>query len=135
MHVDGSCHCGKIAFEAEVDPATVAVCHCADCQNLTGSAFRANVPAPAATFRILRGEPKTYVKTADSGARRAHAFCPDCGTPIYATAAEGERTSYSLRIGTLDQRRDLGAPRRQIWRASGLAWSTDLSGVPSSDRQ
>ena len=122
MHVDGSCHCGKIAFEAEVDPATVAVCHCADCQNLTGSAFRANVPAPAATFRILRGEPKTYVKTADSGARRAHAFCPDCGTPIYATAAEGERTSYSLRIGTLDQRRPsnlVSAMPRQRTRSRG----------------
>ena len=135
MHVDGTCHCGKIAFEAEVDPAAVAVCHCADCQKLTGSAFRANVPAPAATFRIIRGEPKTYVKTADSGARRAHAFCPDCGTPIYATAAEGERTSYSLRIGTLNQRHELRPPRRQIWRRSALAWSTDLTGVESREGQ
>src|SRR6516225_7461265 len=107
MRVRGSCHCGRIAFEAEVEPGSVAVCHCADCQKLTGSAFRANIAAPAASFRMLSGEPRIYVKTADSGARRGHAFCGDCGTPIYATAAEGQRTSYSLRIGTLDQRHAL----------------------------
>ena len=135
MRVDGSCHCGKIAFTAEVDPAAVAVCHCADCQKLTGSAFRANVPAPAATFRSVRGEPKVYVKTADSGARRAHAFCPDCGTPIFATAAEGERTSYSLRIGTLDQRHALAPPQRQIWMASALPWARNLLGAPARERQ
>jgi hypothetical protein len=135
MRVSGACHCGRIAFEAEVEPGSVAVCHCTDCQKLTGSAFRANIPAPAATFRLLRGEPRIYVKTADSGARRAHAFCADCGTPIYATAAQGERTSYSLRIGTLDERRALGAPARQIWRASGLSWSTDLRDVAARDGQ
>jgi hypothetical protein len=135
MRVDGSCHCGQIAFTAEIDPGSVGVCHCADCQKLTGSAFRANVPAPAGTFRILRGEPKVYVKTADSGTRRAHAFCPDCGTPIYATAAEGERTSYSLRIGTLNQRHALGPPQRHIWTASALPWAKNLLGVQGRERQ
>jgi len=27
MHVDGSCFCGYLAFEAEIDPATVELCH------------------------------------------------------------------------------------------------------------
>jgi hypothetical protein len=27
MKIDGRCHCGNITFEAEVDPATVAICH------------------------------------------------------------------------------------------------------------
>ena len=44
MKVEGACHCGRIAFEAEIDPARVSVCHCADCQTLTGSAFRLAVP-------------------------------------------------------------------------------------------
>jgi hypothetical protein len=43
MKVTGRCHCGQISFEAEVDPATVRVCHCTDCQTLTGTAFRTNV--------------------------------------------------------------------------------------------
>ena len=63
MKVEGRCHCGNISYDAEVDPAKVTICHCTDCQTLSGSAYRASVPAPAATFK-LRGSPKTYVKTA-----------------------------------------------------------------------
>jgi hypothetical protein len=45
--IDGHCHCGEIAFEAEVDPDALMICHCTDCQMITGSAFRANIAAPA----------------------------------------------------------------------------------------
>ncbi len=86
MKVEGRCHCGRITYEAIVDPAKVSICHCTDCQMLTGSAYRASVPAPRDTFVLRSGQPKVYVKTADSGTRRAHAFCPDCGTPVYSSA-------------------------------------------------
>ena len=52
MKVDGGCHCGFITFEAEVDPADVGVCHCTDCQSLSGTAFTAYVFAPRAGFRL-----------------------------------------------------------------------------------
>jgi hypothetical protein len=32
MQLTGGCHCGHITYEAEVDPETVRVCHCTDCQ-------------------------------------------------------------------------------------------------------
>jgi hypothetical protein len=128
LAVTGGCHCGRIRFEAEVDPERVTLCHCTDCQRLSGGPYRATVPAPTGSFRLLTGEPATYIKTAESGAKRRHAFCGACGTPIYATAMEDAQT-YSLRIGTLDQRRGL-TPRRQIWRGSALAWCDDLSGIP-----
>lgn len=134
MNVTGSCHCGAIAYEAEVTPGTVGVCHCGDCQRLTGSAFRANIPAPAAGFRMLRGTPKVYVKTADSGARRARAFCGDCGGPVYASALENP-PSYSLRVGALDQRAELGPPARQIWTKRRLPWVCLLDEVPALDGQ
>jgi hypothetical protein len=132
VKVDGRCHCGRIRFEAEVDPEAVGVCHCSDCQTLTGSTFRANVQAPAESF-VLHGEPRIYLKTADSGRQRAHAFCPDCGTPIYA-AAPKDTPTYSLRIGTLRQRREFGTPKRQIWCDSAVPWAV-LGGVPKLDRQ
>ncbi len=133
MKIDGHCHCGRIAFEAEVDPETVGICHCTDCQTLTGSAFRANIPARAEQFRLLRGEPRVYFKTADSGARRAHAFCPDCGTPIYSAAPE-DPPSYSLRVGTIRQRTAF-KPRRQTWCQSALPWVMALEAVAKLDRQ
>jgi hypothetical protein len=36
MKVTGGCHCGHITYEAEVDPMTVRVCHCTDCQKADG---------------------------------------------------------------------------------------------------
>lgn len=124
MQVDGSCHCGEIAFRAEVDPNSLTVCHCTDCQMMSGSAFRANISCPADEFRLIRGEPKTYVKLADSGARRATAFCGNCGTQLYAHAADGP-SAYSLRSGTLTQRASF-KPRIQIWHRSALPWARDV---------
>ena len=133
MKIEGRCHCGQISYEAEVDPDTVSICHCTDCQMLTGSAFRANIPAPAPTF-VLRGRPKIYIKTAESGTRRAHAFCPNCGTPVYSAAIKDPPT-YSLRVGGIKQRADLYPPKRQIWCNSALPWAMDIRGVEKLSRQ
>jgi len=44
LRVHGSCHCGAISYEATVDTERVTICHCTDCQNLTGTAYRVSVP-------------------------------------------------------------------------------------------
>ncbi len=106
MKIEGRCHCGQITYEAVVDADKVTICHCTDCQTLTGSAYRANVQAPAETFVLRTGQPKIYIKTADSGTKRAHAFCPACGTPIYSAAITDPPT-YSLRVGGIKQRAEL----------------------------
>lgn len=125
MRVDGSCHCGRVRFEAEADPAKVTICHCTDCQSLTGSAFRVTVPVAETDLRMLGEAPKTYVKsTADSGHPRAQAFCADCGSPIYATSVGEGPKVYGIRVGTLRQRAEL-PPKRQIWHRSALPWVRD----------
>ncbi len=128
MQVDGSCHCGRIAFEADIDPDRVRICHCSDCQRLSGTAFRVVAPCSERDFRLLRGEPRLYMKTAESGRRRLQAFCGDCGSPLYATSDEpaGDR-KFGLRIGVLAQRADL-IPRRQFWFRSALPWLPAMPG-------
>jgi hypothetical protein len=130
MKIEGNCHCGAIAYEAEVDPAKASICHCFDCQTLSGAPFRASVPARAEDFRILKGQPRTYVKTAESGHRRAQGFCGDCGSPIYATSADAP-TLYNLRLGAIKQRQQIPA-LRQIWCESALTWAQDVSGLPGA---
>ena len=46
MKVDGACHCGELAYEAEIDPERIGVCHCGDYQILSGTAFRIAVRVP-----------------------------------------------------------------------------------------
>lgn len=133
MKVQGSCHCGRITYEADVDPARVNLCNCTDCQVLSGSAFRVSVPAAKGAFRLLGGQPNFYIKTADSGNRRRHAFCPDCGTPVFATADTDDPPGYTLRVGGLAQRASL-PPTSRTWCRSTLPWSQDVSKVPGRDR-
>lgn len=134
MKVTGRCHCGKISFAAEIDPAQGRVCHCTDCQQMSGSAFRYNVSTLPGTFAVTSGAPKTYVKTADSGNRRAQVFCADCGTHLWASDAVDNPQTVGLRVGTLDQRTELH-PSRQIWVRSALPWAMDLTGLPGAERQ
>jgi glutathione-dependent formaldehyde-activating enzyme len=74
MQIDGRCHCGFISYEAEIDPEKVMICHCTDCQTLSGSAFRTVALTREGEFNLLSGNVKTYVKIAESGARRLQAF-------------------------------------------------------------
>jgi hypothetical protein len=132
MQIDGQCHCGQVSFRALIDPDRVMVCHCADCQVLSGSPFRAVVAAPIESFSV-QGQTKSYVKTADSGNKRAQVFCPTCGTPLFATAPENA-TSVVIRLGCVKQRARL-VPSAQIWQHSAMPWLDRLQSVPGSKEQ
>jgi hypothetical protein len=132
MHINGACHCGAVSFTAEVDPSRVVVCHCTDCQVLSGSAFRVVAAAPFDRFSIS-GPMKRYVKVAASGSRRAQVFCPECGTPLYAAAPENPEW-VSIRLGCVEQRAQL-EPAVQIWRHSELPWLATLAAVTGSAEQ
>src|ERR687896_107424 len=133
MKIDGSCHCGYITYEAEIDPEKVGVCHCTDCQSLTGSAFTTSVSAEKEAFRLLSGQPKIYVKTAESGAKRAQAFCPECGTPIYSAAVTDPQI-FNIRVGTVRQRAEL-RPKAQGWCRSAQDWVMDLHSIKQFPKQ
>jgi hypothetical protein len=125
MKVHGSCHCNQVKFTAEVDPKLTSICHCNDCQKLTGTAFRLSVPALMGSFTLTSGQPSVYVKVAESGSRRAQAFCPNCGSPLYTYDAENP-TAFGLRVGVLDERSQL-PPTWQKWCSSSLSWVQNIS--------
>ncbi len=134
MKIDGGCHCGNITYEAEIDPENVVICHCTDCQTLSGSAFRTVALSRVGTFKLLSGEPKIYVKVAESGANRQQAFCPDCGTPIFSTSEDTGPKIHGIRAGTIRQRDQL-IPQKQVWARSEQHWVDDLGSMPKLAQQ
>ena len=134
MKIDGSCHCGYIQYEAEVDPDAVLICHCTDCQKLSASAFRTVISIQDESFTMLAGSPKIYIKVGDSGNKREQAFCPECGSGLYATSMGDGPKVYNLRLGTATQRDEL-VPKRQIWASSALSWLPKLGGIPKVEKQ
>ena len=122
MKIDGRCHCGAITYEADIDPDAVYVCHCTDCQAISGSPFRWAVSIPEKDFRLLSGQPKAYVKMTGRGGTNHQLFCPDCASPIYSTTIGAGPRVFNLRLGTVRQRAEL-RPKKQYWCRSALDWA------------
>lgn len=129
MKIDGQCHCGHVAYEAEIDPERVGICHCTDCQALTGSPFRVTVTAARDRIRLTAHEPKLYVKTGASGRRRLQYFCPDCGSPLFVTGEGADAEEWGIRWGSIRQRDQL-VPKRQGWCSSAVPWIHEIEGLP-----
>ncbi|MEQ1498534.1 MAG: GFA family protein [Novosphingobium sp.] len=133
MKIDGQCHCGEIAWEAEIDPARIVICHCTDCQVMGGGAFLWGVPVPLDQLTFLRGTPKAYRKQGTTGAWRRLHFCATCSTPLYGTEDAAPQTA-SLRLGSCNQAREF-TPALQLWHRSALDWVDQLGAVPAIETQ
>ena len=134
MKIDGQCHCGHVRFEAEIDSARVSVCHCTDCQMLTGSPYRVTVLASRDSIRHTGNPPKVYIKTADNGRKRLQYFCPECGSPMFTTGEGGDAADWGIRWGSIRQRREL-TPKRQIWCRSAMPWLDTLANLPRRETE
>lgn len=122
MRIDGQCHCGAIAYAAEVDPGAVYLCHCSDCQAISGGTARWAVPVARAAFRLLRGETAVYVKRSARGTENHQHFCGCCAAPIYAVSPGAGEGVLRLRLGTCRQRGAL-PPRVEYWTGSAQPWA------------
>lgn len=129
VKIDGQCHCGFVTYEAEIDPDAVLICHCTDCQRLTGSPYRVTVRAPRQAVHLTGNPPKIYTKTAQSGRQRLLSFCPECGTPLFSSGIGDAAETWGIRWGSINQRSAL-KPARQIWCSSAADWVGETAALP-----
>ena len=134
MNVDGQCHCGKIQFKAEIDQERIVLCHCNDCQQLSGCAYRWVVFTREDALELTAETPRVYVKVAESGNEREQAFCDNCGSRIYATSVGEGPKRYGLAGGIINQRAEL-TPVRQVWQECSHAWTMEIAGLPATQKQ
>jgi hypothetical protein len=117
--IAGGCLCGKVRYIAKADPAFIGVCHCADCQKFTGSAF-AVVVGVAKSALSVEGTLGCFSKTGDSGKTIERKFCPECGSSI-ADEASALPDIVMLGTGTLDDASWV-KPGTQIYCDSAQPW-------------
>jgi hypothetical protein len=89
---------------------------------------------PRADFRLLSGNPKTYVKQADSGRTNLQVFCPDCASPIYSTTLGEGPAVFNIRLGTARQR-DRLKPSEEYWCGSAQSWALAKGPTERKDGQ
>ncbi|WP_263144959.1 GFA family protein [Pseudomonas sp. RIT-PI-AD] len=134
MNIEGQCHCGQVAYRAEIDPQKVAICHCNDCQALTGCAFRISVSTPREAISLSGTPPKVYRKIAESGRARLLYFCADCGSPLFSSGEDPDQGEWGIRWGSIRQRREL-APQRQKWCRSAVDWLDRIDALPAREQE
>lgn len=116
--LDGGCQCGAVRYRIHGEPLGLAVCHCADCQRQSGSAFGMSLAVAEADFELLAGRLKRFTVTSDSGRPKTCAFCPDCGVRIHH---QGPEPVLSVKAGTLDDPSTLH-PQAHYWTARKQPW-------------
>src|SRR5690242_14316444 len=100
----GGCYCRRLRYTITQPPLAVYVCHCTDCQTLSGAAFGIGVVVAAAAF-ILTGSPRLVQRILSSGSIDNRWICGECGVWICSgskpnAVASGEK--HIVRGGTLD---------------------------------
>lgn len=123
--LEGSCLCGKVAYEADTAPQPIALCHCQTCRKTHGSAFSSVMAVPRERFQWVRGE--DVLGAFESSPGKFRRFCTSCGSHIMAERPD--QPVVLLRLGCLDTELDV-KPAVHIWRSDGASWYNPKDEVP-----
>jgi hypothetical protein len=99
-----------------------------DCQRRSGTAFASGLVVPIDGVKI-KGEPRYYEVTADSGKKRQLGFCATCGSPLFSKL-EAMPNVIGIAAASLDDP-NLFRPSMNIYTSSAPAWAIFAEGVPS----
>jgi hypothetical protein len=118
----GGCACAAIRYEMNGDTVAQLHCQCQHCQKRSGTGHSAYLVFANRAELILEGEVKRWSIKGDSGTEKHHAFCPDCGTPLFVTFA-GMPDLIAIHPGSLDDP-GLFAPQFVTYAGRAQKWDT-----------
>ena len=115
----GGCLCGRVRYTASAEPAFTGICHCRNCQRVTGSAFMTVLGFAKEAVQI-EGERKIYQDTSDAGRPLYRGFCPDCGSSVTSEVTVMPGVLMIL-AGTLDDPSAV-QPAMELYCSSAQPW-------------
>jgi hypothetical protein len=113
------CCCGALRVEVTGDPASVAACHCGECQRRTGSVFGVVAFFPRDQVR-LGAVGTVYERDGQDGRKVRFRFCPACGSTVW-WEADLRPGQIGLAVGAF---RDpaFPAPAWSVWEEVRHPW-------------
>lgn len=127
----GGCICGAIRYEIAGEPIFSNDCQCRDCQRVSGTGHGSYLTFPNRAAVNLHGQARLFDIVADSGNVKSHAFCPDCGAPVYLSFA-AMPDLFTIHAASLD---DPGRykPQATTYRKRGHIWDHLDPALPHFD--
>jgi hypothetical protein len=117
-----------VRYEVTGEPAGSAVCHCRDCQYVSGGEPAALVIVPRDALKITKGTLNDYTKKGDSGMNVTRKFCGTCGTQVLSDV-ESAPQIWVIKTGTLDEPAGFQAGV-VLYTSSAQPWAHMPDGVP-----
>jgi len=118
------CYCGAISWKVVGTVAYTAVCHCRDCQTISGSAYGSTslmIYDPKGV-EFQGDEPKVFHAESEQGNPTQRGFCGTCGTVLFNHVSEGrEDEHWAMRTGSMVDSRALRM-EKEIFMKSKLSW-------------
>jgi hypothetical protein len=120
LPLTGGCQCGALRYEIRAEPLTLYVCHCTECQRQSASAFSMSLMVTRASLVYVKGTPRRWKRTADSGRVIDSDMCETCGVRPVNHPSANDKVSI-VKPGTLDDTSWLH-PIGHIWTRSAQPW-------------
>jgi hypothetical protein len=120
LPLTGACQCRALRYEIDAEPLALYACHCTECQKQSASAFALSMLVPRAAVRVTQGEPREWVRRADSGRTMSCMFCAQCGTRVFHLPHSNTQVTV-IKPGTLDDTSWFD-PVGHIWTRSAQPW-------------
>ena len=125
---EGGCVCGAVRYASATAPLSTVHCHCTVCQRLSGAGHATHSVIRSDGFTVS-GETANFVRTADSGRRVDHRFCPVCSGALFHTR-DGLDGFTIVRTGSMDEP-ERARPERSIYADSAFSWDPVDPSLPS----
>lgn len=123
----GGCSCGHVRYDIGAPSLALYLCHCTDCQQRTGSAFRMTMHVPSSGHALTQGE------VIDVGSDKVGVFvCSKCSSWVYLKNRRSSVTVFPP--GTLDDTSNL-RPEANVWTRSAQPWVYIDPGLKNYEKQ
>ena len=126
--IAGGCRCGQVRYECAADSLAVTLCYCRDCQQFAGGACGNFAVMPVKSVSVT-GKVKSYSVQAESNRTITRDFCPECGSPLFATTPN----LRAITVASFDDPSPF-EPTLAIWLDSAPPWALIPPDIPQFPR-
>ena len=117
--ITGGCLCGALRYRADGKVLAQGLCHCRNCQRLSGGGHVGWLCFPEQSVTV-EGATLSYAATGGSGSTATRFSCPTCHSIVYGTA-EVMPGLLNIYAGSLDDTSHF-KPEIAIFTRSRPAW-------------